>query len=745
MKTLRKMVILFCTIIAAFALAACGQEEEEQERYVYVPEALSWIPSAERSYPGMWSSVRNLQISGEYLYFFYHANSGDSIKRIRLEDMDWSKAETMLSLPSNDEIYAVDCEQSLYRYEIVIEGSNWADYKFAGVNLCKYSSEGKRVYKYFIPSKDGTVTTRDLAADEECNLIFLGDDGILVLDRDGNLKNTISNSAYNTGNGFYEKLFGDAAGNVYYAFYNNGSMWRVMQVKDGSRLEEINGLEFSSLRELEAAGDGNLFALDRLGGLLYEYDSETMSVELVLNLLDSDLSGTHVQQFLRLSPDELLVKEMSGMYRLIKTPASEVAQRDEIVIASLSPSSSLMDAVVEFNKQNNGFYVRVEQYGGGDGAAVRLDAALTSSQSPDLLDLSDLSIYKYAAQGVMADLSPYLEQSSGVSKEDYLDNLIEGFTVDGRLVCIPTRMSVQYYLIRRSQMEGLDGWSMKGVMELTEQFPEARLIHVGQWGILRRFWLPYILESFLDWEEWKCSFDSEEFREQLSWMKRCLEAAPDEALESMTWGGEVPIEEGLLLVENFSDFNWLATYTVYMNGEGVIVGRPTADGRGSFLCFVVDALGIVEKSDRKEEAWKFLEYYLLSKRELSNSGMDYVYVTTCKELLYQEAEEAVVPDYIRDDLGNIIVGSNTGEPWMRTKVWYQWGGEEYQFYTAPQELVDQVLEGITSYDFTPIPYRDEIETIILEEAEGCFNGNKSAEETARVIQSRVSLLLNERK
>lgn len=293
-----------------------------------------------------------------------------------------------------------------------------------------------------------------------------------------------------------------------------------------------------------------------------------------------------------------------------------------------------------------------------------------------------------------------------------------------------------------TQMEGLAGWSMKDVMKLTEQFPEACLIYRETHDmILEDFWLPYILERFLDWEEWECSFDSEEFREQLSWMKGCLEVSPDEYLtEDMSWYNPIPIEDGLLMGELFWDFRELAEYTMYMEGEAAIVGRPTEDGRGSFRCYGIDALGIVENSERKEAAWKFLEYYLLRQREIS----DDIYVTTCKELLYQEAEKAVIPDYKYDEDGNIIL-DRYGDPLVNTKVFVFWEGEMYEFYAAPQELVDQLLKGITSHDFTPIPYEEEIEIIIMEEAEGCFNGDRSAEDTARVIQNRVSLLLNERK
>ena len=127
-------------------------------------------------------------------------------------------------------------------------------------------------------------------------------------------------------------------------------------------------------------------------------------------------------------------------YLLVRTPVGELPEKELVVLASLSPGADLRDVVVEYNRQSGRYHCIIEQYGndsgtGDAGADVRLDAALLSSSPPDILDLRSVDIYKYAEKRVLEDLSPYMEGSGTVRREDFLDGVLEGYTIGGRLVC----------------------------------------------------------------------------------------------------------------------------------------------------------------------------------------------------------------------------------------------------------------------------------------------------------------------
>ena len=59
------------------------------------------------------------------------------------------------------------------------------------------------------------------------------------------------------------------------------------------------------------------------------------------------------------------------------------------------------------------------------------DAAILQppDNCPDILDLSGLNIKQLAAKGVFEDLNGYLEKSEKLSREDFLENILEAYTL----------------------------------------------------------------------------------------------------------------------------------------------------------------------------------------------------------------------------------------------------------------------------------------------------------------------------
>lgn len=71
-------------------------------------------------------------------------------------------------------------------------------------------------------------------------------------------------------------------------------------------------------------------------------------------------------------------------------------------------------------------------------------------------------------------------------------------------------------------------------------------------------------------------------------------------------------------------------------------------------------------------------------------------------------------------------------------------GEPIPYEYMPREQVDAVLEAIGNIDFTPESVQEQaIVDILVQETAGYFNGEKSLDETVRVIQNRVQLVLGE--
>ena len=73
-----------------------------------------------------------------------------------------------------------------------------------------------------------------------------------------------------------------------------------------------------------------------------------------------------------------------------------------------------------------------------------------------------------------------------------------------------------------------------------------------------------------------------------------------------------------------------------------------------------------------------------------------------------------------------------------------WDGFSIEFYAATQEQYDHLMELYSAVD-SLASVDMSIDAIVREEAASFFNGDKSVQETAALIQSRVSLYVNEQR
>ena len=199
------------------------------------------------------------------------------------------------------------------------------------------------------------------------------------------------------------------------------------------------------------------------GSKVYEYDVKSQKAEELFSWLDSDINGSSVQNFGVLEDGRILVILMdwesneNSIALLTKKKASEVPQKETIVIASLY-GSDLQSAVVKFNKASDKYHISLKEYldfSGYDGNSEadyqaymadgvnRLINDITSGNCPDILDLSGVNYRQLAAKGVFEDLGAYLDKSDKLNRSDFLDNVMEAYTVDGTLISIPYIVQIQ--------------------------------------------------------------------------------------------------------------------------------------------------------------------------------------------------------------------------------------------------------------------------------------------------------------
>lgn len=784
----RKSVVL--GIVSALLLclsASCGGKE-----YVVEYGVDGYVYQSKR----IWSKdgVDDLKLAGDSLYFMQQTDNGTAVKRVFVaadgDGPDFSKAETLAEFNSlafelpegtgenGEDIdvlglldgvygggitnredlekdygmisldkYAVSPEGDLYCYLKIFKGS-YLEMEEAGGVLCRQTPEGERAFGLYLPEM------LDFAVDGQGRVFVLMWDEIRVLDREGNRTGAISTEGYHMdGRPPQEELFVDSEGRIYYSMLNKKYVRATYELTGKGNLHLEDAGKFLGEWSFSPAPDGNIFQYGGGEGSLYLYDRDAGSKREILNWGDSGLINNGIRSVTEIGPGVLLVNftgilgGQGGVYQLTKTPVEELPEKELLVIASPLYPLELQRAVITFNARSDSYRVVVDSYGAWYSDAEmrwvcpQLDVSLMSGNPPDLLDLRAFNISKYAQKGVLEDLFPYVEQSGVLEKGDLPDNLLEGLTFDGKLVCMPLSFLVKGVVARASQVEGDGSWTMEDVYRLTEQHPESVGGAVddgyGQraqvdW-ILGEFSSRYYLEAFVDWGKWECSFDSDGFRRLVEWAGRYgwTPEHIEERFETTVAESIYIPQEVLLVSQDGLGFTTLAGVELQYGEEVCLQGYPTSDGRDYFPAYINGGLGIASGSPHKEAAWEFLECYL----EV-NSSMLWGGIPASKIKIRELYEKESTPDYVGDAAG--------GQEVMRIKGYVGVGRDYIPYYVIPKEQADAILKAIETADFRPISETEEMITkIVVEEAESYCHGDKSLEEVTRLIQNRVQLLLNE--
>ena len=170
------------------------------------------------------------------------------------------------------------------------------------------------------------------------------------------------------------------------------------------------------------------------------------------------------------------------------------------------------------------------------------------------------------------------------------------------------------------------------------------------------------------------------------------------------------------------------------------VGYPREDGGVGSAFNISQGLAISSTCKDKEGAWSFVRQLLLPKEDDSRYG-GYWYFPSNKASFDKMAADAMEKEYITDADGKNILDAE-GNPIEQTKSGWGWGGLNIDIVATTQQEYDQVMELYNAID-SVVNYDTSMFEIITDQAGAYFSGDKSLDETVKLIQDRVNLYINE--
>ena len=323
---------------------------------------------------------------------------------------------------------------------------------------------------------------------------------------------------------------------------------------------------------------------------------------------------------------------------------------------------------------------------------------------PDLLDCSDLSGAQYAGYAKNGILLPL----DGMPEEGVLSGVQQPCEVEGKRYSIVGAFTLDPLFGPASKLGASLQTSVEDV--LRGAVPDVRFVWGGR--DLLGVYCRHAAERFLDYDTGTASFESEEFLDLLTACARIQpsELGPDSIMQQPMRSVSVYRQMQNSWYEQIGD----AFRVLSLSADGGVTYQPVLQ------------LGVCADSSMQEAAVQALRAMLAESFQKTITDTFPVSTAVLQAQLQQEidAQKTYQQTAIREE-GRVDVGEA--------------GTQTFLFDEAVAADLMYVLEHVDCRACS----NQEILTIILDEADAFFQGRKTAQEAARIMDSRAALFIAE--
>jgi len=515
--------------------------------------------------------------------------------------------------------------------------------------------------------------------------------------------------------------------------------WRLDPAAGTFTKAEIASEGFYDFSNISNGNGGYDFFLSRDDGI-YGFVLDGTEPVKVVDFIASDLDIESVMYFAVISPDSALTvfyrqNGEANIYLLNKADPSTVVDKTLITIGCSYMNSGLRKAVVDFNKTNEKYRFVVREYGYDEEGSGGLNKELAAGNIPDLICVTpDMPVQSYAAKGMFEDIESRFESDSEIPQNDYFANVLDLHRIDGKMYFVVPEFNLIGMLGKRKDFADAKGVK---IADLEKMMKERNLGYDTVIGIVSSeqvltMVMYFATDKYVDWENMTCSFDSDSFVSVLEFAGRFPAKIN---YSNVDWDDyETWLLEGKQLVREGFFYNidsYMEQRYGYVGEEISFMGY-LGDGENGPVVETDMLLAMSHASEYKDVCWEFMRSFYLDQYQ---GNIDFGFPVS-KKAYRTMAEKAMQPKTYTytDENGEEITQEYNNELYIN--------GKSVTIPIAQQKDIDEVTRMIENTDSRAMIDQN-ISNIINEESGAFFAGQKSAEETARIIQNRVSVYIGE--
>ena len=594
-----------------------------------------------------------------------------------------------------------------------------------------------------------------MAVDGEGNIyLSTGSSGIIVLDGEGNKIATVTLDQEGS---YMDSMvtLPDGRVAVYVNTYTDeasSSKYLPVDLENGEFGEPLPAPDNAS-GAMNGGGDYDLYY--QSGSSFFGFDIESGKSTRLFTWINVDVDDSTINSIAPTSDGRIICvateyiadAPKGQIITLTKTDSAAVQEKKVLTYACMFMDYDIRRNILDFNRESDQYRIEVRDYSEYNtdedysAGLTKLTAEILGGNVPDIIAVDGMPVDQFAGKGLLEDLWPWIEQDTEIGGRDgVMEQVLNAASLDGKLYQVSPGFNINTVAGLPKVVGDRAGWSLQDLLAAYENMPEGADIF-GR-GTTRdevmQACCAMLFDQMVNWDTGECGFDSQAFRdilefanmfpETFDWENAGGELDPDGDAQRLLNGKQ------MLLMANISMPTDIQYYKAMCGGEAVFVGYPTGSGNGSGFT-LLSGLAMSSKCENKDGAWEFIRTFLTEEYQTANTWS----LPTNKAVFDSKLAEAMTPQYYTDPATGEQVEVATGGVFVGP------GEEDYvEYFAMSQEEADQLMELINNTT-SMYTYDEEIFNIVADAAAPYFAGQRSIDEVAKQVQSRVSLYVNERR
>lgn len=611
--------------------------------------------------------------------------------------------------------------------------------------LVKYDAQGNMLYKYDI-NKDlaegDYLQIYGMVYSEKYGLLLNDGRGIEKFDENNGFTLVYDTSKSTEYKDSYLELYQGFNGNIFLAGYgNDGYLIAPIDVEKGEIGQKSAALErYNSMTVFEGNGYDLYISTE---SAIYGYDFKADKITKLLDYVDSDLSATYSisaaaaisdTEFLAVLPD---FEYNYSLERLVKVPADQVKDKQVITLGGSFIDYTVRQAAVKFNQENQDYKIKLVDYSvyntedNWNEGTNRFNLDIVSGNIPDIMTFdNDSPVDSFINKGLFLDLNSFVKNDPDLSNTEFIDSVMDAFKTGDKMYLMVPGFSIATVAMKTSLTQGKNVLSVDDIEKMIADMEISYDLVCGPQNRqeMMNYGIAFSGNKFIDWENKKCNFTDESFIKLLEFTKNFPEQY-NESLWDRNLDDIYRSNEAILSLTGIYGFDQYKRLKYGQFGEDIsFVGFPNEKGENYSTIAPNTTLAVSARTKNSEGIWQFLRTFYLEEYQ---DSLEFDFPVR-KSSFDKKAKEATEVKYYTNDDGT-----------KEEEAEYYWiGDQEIKLPPLTQEDV-QFIENFINSLHEPITYNESVNNIIMEEASAFFSGQKTADEVANIIQSRLSIYVNE--